>query len=184
MRTQLLLFVLVLVLASGGRRVAAAAGPSLLTSPRSAAAVSSRRQVPPVIAAASVREDEPTFSEVQLTEAEADAIPAAGACHGGCGVDRHQRAGNPQSIAPWARCAYGPKYSGYYVGGGRKPLSVRHPGEGRYLDEGTWGTDYMPWYSRVRLQWTHGRLYQGGRGQYEQNHHVRPFGDFVGRRQH
>jgi hypothetical protein len=52
----------------------------------------------------------------------------------------------------------------YYVGG-----SVPVRGEGRYLDEGTFGWDYVPPWSRVNLLWTHGRRYQDGGGQYEPN---------------
>ena len=74
---------------------------------------------------------------------------------------RFHRAGNPHCVAPWACQTYGPRYCGYYVGGGA-PVH----GEGRCPDEGTWGLDYAPWYSRVRLNWWHGR-YQGGEGQYE-----------------
>ena len=103
-----------------------------------------------------------------------EALPC-GHCRGRC------RCNNFQEVAPWARPTYGKKYVGYYVGGGRKPKSHRYPGEGRNLTEGTWGMDYEPWYSRVQLQWTHGRLYQGGVGQYEQNHKNHPFGQFVGR---
>lgn len=80
-----------------------------------------------------------------------------------------RRAGNPHCVAPWARCTYGSDYCGYYVGGG-----APFHGESRCPDEGTFGMDYKPWFSRVRLDWWHGR-YQGGQGQYEPNALVRPF---------
>lgn len=112
-------------------------------------------------------------------------VPAC--CH--CGhcrdcvscVDRHARAGNPQTVAPWAKCSYSPKYTGYYVGGGVTPGHFSR-GEGRYPDEGTWGVDYDPWYSHVRLLWSHGRLYQGGTGQYEPDEHNIPLDQRYGRR--
>ena len=83
--------------------------------------------------------------------------------------ERHVRAGHPLCIAPWAQPSFGPRYWGYYVGGG-----APFHGEPRYAAcEGTWGWDYDPWYSRVRLRWWHGR-YQGGEGQYEPNAHNNP----------
>ena len=94
-----------------------------------------------------------------------------------------ERAGRPDQVAPWAQHTYGPKYCGYYVGGGAaiygKP-GVLH-GEPRYAHEGTWGMDYNPWYSRVRLQWFHGARYQQGEGQYEPDHHNNPLSHFFGR---
>lgn len=83
---------------------------------------------------------------------------------------RLRRAGCPNIIARWARFTYGPKYCGYFVGGGaalygQPPTKLR--GEPRYPFEGTWGMDYQPWYSRVRLQWFHGKRIQDGDGQYE-----------------
>ena len=83
---------------------------------------------------------------------------------------RHERAGNPHCVAPWARTTYGPDYSGYYVGGGNPRLG----GDERCPCEGTWGVDYSPWWSRVRLNWWHGRRYQGGEGQYEPDERNRP----------
>lgn len=74
-----------------------------------------------------------------------------------------QRAGNPQCYAPWARCPDDRRYSGYYIGGGAPsggdPRCCRR--------EGTWGWDYTPWWSKVRLGWYHGRRYQAGEGQYQ-----------------
>ncbi len=89
---------------------------------------------------------------------------------------RHARAGWPQCVAPWARTTYGPKYGGYYVGGGLSPLKLLSCGDRRCPDEGTWGVDYAPWYTRVALLWSHGRLYQGGTGQYEPEHRNWPLG--------
>lgn len=83
---------------------------------------------------------------------------------------RFHRAGNPHCIAPWARTTYGPDYCGYYVGGG-SPWR----GDERCPHEGTWGVDYAPWWSRVRLNWWHGQRFQGGAGQYEPDGHNRPF---------
>ncbi|HUG92993.1 MAG TPA: hypothetical protein VML55_19290 [Planctomycetaceae bacterium] len=96
---------------------------------------------------------------------------------------RLRRAGNPQCIAPWARFTYGPKYCGYYVGGGAAlygPPDVLR-GEPRYAHEGTFGMDYAPRYSRVVLNWFHGTRYQAGEGQYEPDHHNNPFAHFFGR---
>jgi hypothetical protein len=92
--------------------------------------------------------------------------------------DRRARAGCPDCIAPWARCTYGSKYCGQYIGGGATRHGKRSTclwGEPRYCDEGTFGMDYAPWYSRVELRWYHGKRTQGGEGQYEQNHKVNPF---------
>ncbi len=87
---------------------------------------------------------------------------------------RLRRAGRPDCFAPWARCPDDAKYDGYYVGGGSP---VR--GEPRDAHrEGTWGRDYTPWYSRVRLKWWHGRR-QGGEGQYEPDRKNQPLRDFV-----
>jgi hypothetical protein len=72
------------------------------------------------------------------------------------------RSGNPQCVAPWARPSREKQDGGYYVGGSK---ALR--GDGRGANEGTWGSDYAPWYSRVSLKWNHGRRYQSGGGQYE-----------------
>ena len=88
-------------------------------------------------------------------------------------VERHIRSGYMGRVAPWAKPSYGPNDSGYYVGGG-----VPHRGEGRFLHEGTWGWDYTPWYSHVRLLWTHGRRYQDGGGQYEPDRKNNPLRGF------
>lgn len=84
----------------------------------------------------------------------------------------HCRAGNPLCLSPLAGWSKTPKYWGYYAGGGN-PGNVgtyRWSGEPRRAAcEGTWGLDYMPWYSRVRLNWWHGRKFQDGSGQYQAN---------------
>ena len=74
-----------------------------------------------------------------------------------------QRAGNPQCIAPWASCEDDRHYAGYYIGGG-----ATFGGDARVCRrEGTWGWDYAPWWSKVKLGWFHGRKYQAGEGQYQ-----------------
>jgi len=75
---------------------------------------------------------------------------------------RMRRAGFPQSTASWAKRQRQKQYQGYYVGGGATFF-----GHERYSHEGTWGWDYAPRFSRVRLKWFHGRKYQSGEGQYE-----------------
>ena len=77
--------------------------------------------------------------------------------------DAHCRAGCPECIRPRAIPSDTGRYCGYSVGGGAVCF-----GEGRYLDEGTWGWDYMGLFlrKRVALDWWHGR-YQGGGGQYQ-----------------
>jgi hypothetical protein len=89
-----------------------------------------------------------------------------------------RRAGYPHSAAPWARPFPDSQYRGSYVGGGAvlfgSPPDRLH-GENRREHEGTFGVDYMPWYSRVRLHWFHGRNHQGGEGQYEPDEKNKPF---------
>jgi hypothetical protein len=77
--------------------------------------------------------------------------------------DAHCRTGWPECIRPRAIPSDTGRYCGYWVGGGAACF-----GEGRYLDEGTWGWDYMGFCfrKRVALDWWHGR-YQGGAGQYQ-----------------
>ncbi len=84
-----------------------------------------------------------------------------------------QRAGNPHRVARWARCSNEPNDTGYYVGGG-----AAYDGDPRYDSEGTWGWDYAPWYSRIKLRWFHGRRHQGGRGQYDTDRRNNPFSHF------
>ncbi|MDB5386862.1 MAG: hypothetical protein JWM11_2508 [Planctomycetaceae bacterium] len=79
------------------------------------------------------------------------------------------RAGNPQCVAPWARSSTERHDGSYYVGGSR---ALR--GDGRTATEGTWGSDYAPWYTRVSLRWNHGRRYQSGGGQYESDRRNNP----------
>jgi len=77
-------------------------------------------------------------------------------------VQARVRAGHPQQIAPWAWLSVRRHHRGYYLGGGAAfagdPRDVRR--------EGTWGWDYAPAWSRVRLRWWHGRRDQGGGGAY------------------
>jgi hypothetical protein len=77
--------------------------------------------------------------------------------------DAHCRTGWPECLRTRALPTDTGRYCGYSVGGGAVCL-----GEGRYLDEGTWGWDYMGlcFRKRVSLDWWHGR-YQGGAGQYK-----------------
>ena len=76
----------------------------------------------------------------------------------------HARAGNPQCISPHAVPTNGPGYVGYYVGGGSACT-----GCARHREDGTWGWDYQGVHlpRRVWLDWSHGRLYQGGTGAYK-----------------
>jgi hypothetical protein len=96
---------------------------------------------------------------------------------------RRCRAGNPDCVAWYARCGYGRHYAAYYVGGGAPLCGGCTPvsGEPRYVHEGTFGMDYAPWYSRVNLAWYHGKQYQGGSGQYEQNRLNNGFPNFFRR---
>jgi hypothetical protein len=93
-------------------------------------------------------------------------------------ADDERRAGYPNRVAPWARPFPDSQYRGSYVGGGAvlfgSPPDRLH-GENRRDHEGTFGVDYMPWYSRVRLHWFHGRNHQGGEGQYEPDEKNKPF---------
>lgn len=84
-----------------------------------------------------------------------------------------QRAGNPQCIAPWASCEDDRRYAGYYIGGG-----ATTGGDGRSSHEGTWGWDYAPRWSIVKLGWFHGRRYQAGEGQYTPDTNNDPLNDF------
>jgi hypothetical protein len=76
-----------------------------------------------------------------------------------------QRAGDPRSIAPWAKPQDPCKYDGYYAGGG----AWRYKHDGRGCHQGTWGWDYTgKWvHPLVRLGWTHPPRYQGGTGSYQ-----------------
>ncbi len=72
------------------------------------------------------------------------------------------RAGRPHTVAPWARLSIGKRHRGYYVGGGAVTGGDRRD----VRREGTWGWDYAPRWTRVRLRWSHGRRLQGGGGEY------------------
>ena len=72
------------------------------------------------------------------------------------------RDGLNRNGAPWARPSIRGRHDGYYVGGGAvsggDPRDVRH--------EGTWGWDYVPRWTWVKLKWWHGQRFQGGGGEY------------------
>jgi hypothetical protein len=109
-----------------------------------------------------------------------DAVDLAGSLH--CpSHDRFARAGCPQRIAPWARLTYGHKYTAYNVGGAKTP-GILFAGQPLYRDEGTFGVDYDPWYTRVALRRAGGLLYQGGTGQYEPDRKNWPIGQQYRRR--
>lgn len=89
-------------------------------------------------------------------------------CLGGDRADRFTRAGNSRQIARWAVPSWNRFYRGYYIGGG-----AVYGGDARDVRrEGTWGWDFAPSYSRVRLGWWHGRRHQGGGGEYRSNGRV------------
>jgi hypothetical protein len=87
----------------------------------------------------------------------------------------HERAGFPLLISHHAKPGNTPEYVSYYVGGGAGCM-----GCARRVEEGTWGRDYQGhWIPRhVGLLWSHGRLYQGGTGQYDPDGH--PVPDVIG----
>jgi len=90
--------------------------------------------------------------------------------------ERHERAGHPTSISPIADWSNTANYWGYNVGGGNPWKFGPWAGERRYTRcEGTWGWDYVPFYSHVRLRWWHGKKFQDGEGQYTANGPVEPF---------
>jgi hypothetical protein len=125
----------------------------------------------------------PILSSILSTGAQA-APPSSVHAHGHSGsAAEQQRAGFPRRVAPWAKPFPDGHYRGYYVGGGAacfgSPPDAFH-GENRRSSDGTFGVDYMPWYSRVRLHWFHGRKQQGGEGQYESDKHNNPFTDQLG----
>lgn len=110
--------------------------------------------------------------------------------HGSTAHERHvsvedpmERAGNPMCISPLARRFPDPKYKGYYVGGGaawHSPQATLFRGECRRSNEGTFGVDYIPWYSRVQTRWFHGRKQQDGEGSYEPDAYNNPLDDHFG----
>lgn len=79
-------------------------------------------------------------------------------------VDRLHRAGNPHTVAWYARASVTNHYKPYYVGGG-----AAIGGHHRAPDEGTWGLDYVGGLLKrhVRLGWWHGRREQDGGGTYK-----------------
>lgn len=90
--------------------------------------------------------------------------PEAGKKRAAAQTDRLQRAGNPHSIAWYARPSVDQHYVAYYLGGG-----AAFKGAYRRPDEGTWGLDYAGAIlkRRVMLGWWHGRREQDGGGSYE-----------------
>ena len=69
--------------------------------------------------------------------------------------------GHPWSLRNRTAPSDNGHYDGYVIGGG----TGAH-GDGPCRHEGTWGWDYTGVGSRVRLNWSHGRRYQGGYGTY------------------
>jgi hypothetical protein len=103
----------------------------------------------------------------ELHELSAEQAAAINFAYGGGGVDYryddHCRAGFAQSVRKHAIPSNTRFFGGYYVGGG-----VPFGGEGRYLDEGTFGWDYIGLVPKwVALNWTHGRREQGNGGTYK-----------------
>jgi hypothetical protein len=118
-----------------------------------------------------------------FAQGQADRLFAAGwfnwccccqACEPQTPEQRMARAGFPECISRIAHVSNERWDCGYYVGG----AACGGHGDERYPQEGTWGWDYAPWYSHVRVGWTHGRRYGGGEGQYQQNHCNKPLRDF------
>lgn len=91
--------------------------------------------------------------------------------------------GGSDQVAWWARESYGSRYAGQYVGGGSPYSKGRgvFRSEPRCADEGTFGMDYDPGWSRVGLFWSHGRRYQSGHGQYETEKKNRGFPNLFGK---
>jgi hypothetical protein len=102
-----------------------------------------------------------------------------------------KRSGWSAYVAPWAARPNTASYDGYYIGGGspfhslRSPLHEPRTGPLRNSwraaisqVKGTWGWDYTPGWSRVRLRWWDNR-YQAGEGQYQTDRRANPFRDFL-----
>lgn len=93
-------------------------------------------------------------------------------------AEKHHKHGHPTVLSPFADFSNKPNYWGYYVGGGNPHKRNSWLGNGpepRYVQcEGTWGWDYVPPWSRVRLGWWHGRAFQDGEGQYQADGIVNP----------
>jgi hypothetical protein len=94
----------------------------------------------------------------------------------GTNWERLGRAGCPHLIAPWAACQDDWHYDGYYVGGG---AAWGDRDQRNYVTEGTWGWDYAPPWSIVKLDWFHWRRHQAGEGQYNPDSNNNPFDDFT-----
>jgi hypothetical protein len=75
-----------------------------------------------------------------------------------------RRAGNPHSVARWAKCSVNGKYSSWFVGGG-SPFFF---GRCRKPTEGTWGLDYDGFFKHTKnwLNYTRIGRKQGGEGAY------------------
>ncbi len=88
---------------------------------------------------------------------------------GGCPPKPCPHSGGADQVSRLARESYGSNYSGHYIGGGSAFSlgSGRFQNEHRCFDEGTFGMDYNPCWSRVGLLWSHGRRHQSGHGQYD-----------------
>lgn len=83
------------------------------------------------------------------------------------GMDNHERSGNPDQVACWARCAVDKNYSAWFVGGGT-PWIYPRKGRARTNEEGTWGMDHDGLFRprRVWMNWGCERE-QGGLGAYQ-----------------
>jgi hypothetical protein len=84
-------------------------------------------------------------------------------------VHTFERAGNPQSVAPWAIWGRTSHEGGGYVGGGRLALFPRKPDGRQPETDGTWGWDFVGFGrrpGRVFLDWWHERPQQPLPGKY------------------
>lgn len=101
-------------------------------------------------------------------ELSADQAAAINFAYGGGAYDYraadHVRAGLSQSVRSHTIPSNTRNFYGYYVGGG-----APYRGEGRRVDEGTYGWEYAGLILPIRnaLNWTHGRRHQGGGGTYK-----------------
>ena len=68
-------------------------------------------------------------------------------------IDHHHRSGHPETQSKYARPSLNRHYSFGYVGGGGA-----FRGEPRYVNEGTWGSDYsgILLKKNIWLPWLHG----------------------------
>ncbi len=105
-------------------------------------------------------DDLPQLTDDELGSAQQQALLQAlnGDAYGFRGDD-HARAGCAMLIRPHAIPSNTPHFGYYRVGGG-----VPIYGDAPLLDEGTFGWDYygILFNKRIALNWTHGRLFQGG----------------------